>query len=176
MSRRWLSALLALIFASCASADEQCAQSLGNMTVSKVTIPCLSVTGRADFMGTTILQQLTVMGSLTATLSTFHATKVVGNVNLTDSTVSGPITVTGSLTAVRTTFSDKITLTGMDATFNHATLHDVYITASKLNKTPIVYLDEGTVVKGNIVFMQGKGTVENHHAELQGKVIGGELK
>ncbi|MDR3478527.1 MAG: hypothetical protein P4M14_10910 [Gammaproteobacteria bacterium] len=160
--------------ATASFAEEKCGEAKGNMIVGKVTLQCLKITGTAKFDGTTIAGNLHITGPLEAKSAKLSSLKVAGVVTLTDTTVSGPVNIAGTLEAKNTTFLDKILFQGKSASFTHSTLKDIEITSKASQKTTI-YLEDDSVINGNITFKNGNGLVKNHHATLNGKIIGGKM-
>jgi cytoskeletal protein CcmA (bactofilin family) len=170
-----LAALASLTFTNTVLAADKCAEASGNMTVGKVTLQCLKVIGTAKFEGTTLEGALNLTGPLEAKSTHFSSLKIMGNAILTDSTVTGIVKITGGLDAKNTIFLDKIVINGKSALFSHSTLKDIDIIAKARQKASITLEDE-SIVNGNITFTTGNGIVINHHATLNGKIIGGKME
>jgi len=171
-----LSASVLLIAAATNTiAGKKCARAEGNMIVGKVTMDCLDVKGSAKFNQTTIKGALHINGPLTAKSSSLNRINIVGNTVLHDSTVSGLANVTGSLEASDTAFKDNIQASSQSVTLNHSTVRNIKIKSDKPHQITYVYLNDNSVVSGNITFVGGKGVVKNQRSKVLGKIIGGKI-
>ncbi len=164
-----------LIHSSTLFAAAKCAEVKGNFVVGKVTLGCTNVTGNATIKKTTFTGELKIRGDLKATESTFMSINVAGDVALNNSTVASTAKIDGKLMANNTTFQDKLDIKTQAITLNHATTHGIEIKATKIKKPVVVTINESTI-DGDITFVDGNGVVKNHHATINGKVIGGKVE
>jgi hypothetical protein len=156
-----------------AFALEKCAEVSGNMIVGKASLTCSKIKGSATFKGSTFTGKLDITGPLKANDAKLTAINVTGNVTLDHSVVSGVANITGELTASDTVFKDKLQVTTATVTLNGGTAEDIEI---KSHKTAYLYLNDGSIVNGNITFKNGNGVVKNNHSTIKGKVVGGKVE
>lgn len=172
LMKKWIIYLLFSLITIDVTANENCTRAMSNMTVGRVTLRCLNLTGIANFNGTTIQENFDITGSLSATAAHFNNLNAKGTVILDHSIITGITHIQGLLEASDTTFLNDIQITTNSATFKHSTTKNIKV----ISKTPAqVYLDNNSVVEGNIEFTEGHGVVKNHNSKITGKVMGGKI-
>ncbi len=177
MNRTSLTALLSLLLTSTSIfAADKCTHSAGNMVVGKVTMQCLVVAGSALFNGTTIKGSLKVAGSLNANSAMLNNVDVTGSMNINNSNIDGSTKITGALEATDTSFLDKVQITAISSIFNHCITKNIFVSSSKSGKPAYLYLNNHSVVNGNITFVNGNGIVKKNDSEINGDVVGGKVE
>jgi hypothetical protein len=165
--------LLSLLCIISMNAIAKCTEAIANITMGKISLPCLKVKGSVILNGTTIQDHLILIGELTATAAHFNRLNIKGDVILNHSTVSGKTDIEGKLKATDTVFSDNIYLKTNEAIFDHSTIQNLEVSS---NKTVYVFLNNHSTVNGNIIFKNKNGIVKNNHSSITGKVIGGTVE
>ena len=136
---------------------------------------CLQAAGNVIFNGTTIEEGLTITGNLEAKDATLNSLNIVGAATLKNTTISGATQIVGGLQATDSNFKDKIQITSKTVTLNHSNTQDIEIKDDDAKSSPSVYLNDNSVVNGNITFVDGNGLVKNNNSKINGKIIGGKL-
>lgn len=174
MKKIFCLASLLLLTSTTIHAEGKCGTAIGNTVMHGATMmQCQKITGAATLNQSTMHGTLTVIGNLSAKQSTLLDIDITGDVNLLMSAVDGKSKITGQLNATKTTFADSIELTGKTATFHTSYTRGIIINSKK---PAYIYLDDHSVVDGDITFTNGDGIVKNTNSIIHGKVIGGKIE
>jgi hypothetical protein len=175
MLKKTLCLVTLLFTCSTLAVADNCGSAAGNTIIGKVTLNCQNITGSANLTATTMQGKLGVIGDLNANQANLNSIDVVGNVLLQNTTVNGTTHIVGKLEASTTIFKDTIQMDSLSATFNNSTTQGIEINSSRQNQNAFVYLNDNTIVNGNITFTNGNGVVQSHNSKINGKVIGGKI-
>ena len=181
ISVRWGIILLAIGNSSCASFKANNAN-----TVLDATFEKYYAYHNVEMINTTVTDELIVNGALTACNSRINKLSTNGNASISSSVINSTLSINGKLqlakTAVKSTIIGNGTLVA-----NHAKIKAIDMSAQTITltntvvgqirvrdlKNAIIYLKEGSVVTGNIVFDTGYGTVMvDKTSRVKGSVSG----
>ena len=151
-----------------ALAADKCANAIGNITIGKVTLGCMIITGSANFTKTELTGPLVLKGKLEAMESTLMEIQVAGPVSLTMTSVNGKASIVGPvLEATKSSFAQSLDFTGDAIRLNKTTTRNITINSQH----PVTLSLTDVTVNGDIRFTHGKGTVENNHSSIHGQVL-----
>lgn len=158
------------------------------------TIPSITIHGPATMNGTNILELAEINGLLNATKASFNRLHMNGNfqgqevsikegefngsVGIIKSKVTGTISIYGLLIASESEFLDKIIFDSSEIYISNSKVQDILVlNSSEYSPAQKIYLKEGTVIKGTIIFNSGKGevVVSSDSVISQSQVVGGKI-
>jgi hypothetical protein len=157
---------------------------------SRGVVDDLNVDGSTSLNGTTVTNTVTANGSLRANHSILNKVTANGSAQIRNSEIKGHLccsgsadiykskvntaTISGSLFAVTTIFAEQLSLATDKTILQSSQTKDVIIQV--VNNHEELYLQNNTIVEGNITFLSGKGLVfKSDNSKIIGKVRGGKI-
>lgn len=151
--------------------------SIGLIQHGNEKLESLSANGRITLNGTQVIGPLDVSGSLSAHDAHIGAVNVNGHAWFYNSTVDGKCEVGGLISAEKSTFKDTILVTSRKINFDDCNVNSILVRKIWWPFSSQVVELTNSVCKGDITFESGKGRVILlDGSQVQGKVIGGEIK
>lgn len=121
------------------------------------------------------VDSINVVGPLDVENTTINSVTVNGNVSAESATINALTLSNGELRAQDSTFG-TITASGNIYLDNSRVQNITINDTSGLDGSYAIYIDDTSVVTGNIVFSQGNGTVyETAGAQVLGTITGGQV-
>jgi len=171
--KSWGGLVMAALVASNIQAG--CHRQNGGLVCSQTELDNIHLQGYVSLMDVTVGGDSIIEGLLQAKKSKFTGNiKVKGSANLKASRVFGKTSIVGALEVENSRFRD-IEITAKQAVFNQSQARSLTIKPTQ-NMPQRIYLQGGTLIRGNIVFESGNGEViKSDQARIQGQVIGGQI-
>lgn len=138
------------------------------------------VNGNVQTKSSNINNTLTVNGSLTAHQSTFNGPLTVNGSLKAQASKFVNTTINGSLNCKKCVFLKDLTVSSNQIQLSHSSLKNLTINGQSgglfsSKKTPKLYLNNSSIVAGNITFKNSSGVVYlNSGSKITGKIINGK--
>ena len=188
--------LLIFLAMSCSSmlafANDVCVRTLATVNCGKGVLDNLSEGGFVNIDGTTVKNNTQVEGVFSIKNADLNNVNLSGTGTITDTGVrgdfvgEGAVSVAniqftsvfkfkGSMSANATTFLNLVELTIEKATFKNSGVKSILVHKTG-HSNEIIYLEDHTVVNGDVTFESGNGIVmESSGSSVTGVVSGGKI-
>ncbi|MCL5260824.1 MAG: hypothetical protein M1561_03980 [Gammaproteobacteria bacterium] len=195
MSQKKLLSVFVLFFVFIVSnvfAADVCTHWEGGISCEKGAVDNVSGVGLASLNGTTVtnavsftgninavnadINKLNIIGNLLFTNTTLRGfAQIIGNAALIDTKFLGGFQITGFMLVTNSSFETPIEITSPLITLKSSTTKNIVVHKSN-NPNEQLYLQEHSIVNGDIVFESNTGTVfESDGSLVNGNVIGGTI-
>lgn len=156
-------------------ASEVCHQFSGGVNCGKGTMENVSGNGIVKINGTTVTGATMANGSFSAMDADLFSLDINGSANLSGCLVHAQSSIKGTLTASSTTFDNGLTMYSSITKLIKSKVNGDLRIPHINQKKPVVYLENGSEVTGNVIFDDAQGTVfVRGKSKIGGKVVGGE--
>ncbi|MAH61269.1 MAG: hypothetical protein CMF42_03160 [Legionellales bacterium] len=152
----------------------ECTQHFGTTTCGPGQIQMLDVAGMVYIHDTTVIGETKINGTAHARNSQLNALELNGLGQFNQVLVKGAAKVVGYLEATQSQFN-QLTVVAEQLLLDQTEVGPIRI-QSHAGQGPVIWLKNGSHVKGNICFEGDKGTVKlNGGASISGQVINGQI-
>jgi len=136
-----------------------------------------NIAGKATFQSSTFNGEVMIAAKAEVTDAKFNnQLKIAGKAELINSRMMGQTKIAGVLVAKHSVFEETVSIAAEKAIFSDSKLDKTLIIESK-DKTPIVELICGTLVKGDIIFKGKSGIVKTEQpSKINFKVKNGKVE
>ncbi|MGD9152208.1 MAG: hypothetical protein PVG30_00910 [Gammaproteobacteria bacterium] len=184
--------LFGLLISIAVYASKVCHYLPGVVVCGKGSVHNVLAAGYANLNGTTVTNSIKVGGYLSAKNSNLNLVACGGGVDIDKSNITGSVGFAGAailnkvsingkcselglLVAKDADFANTIEITGEITHFQHSKTVAILVHPSEHPQEKI-YLEDQTVVNGNITFESGNGiVVKSADSTILGNVIGGKI-
>lgn len=174
--KKTLISAITLLVSSLSLANNVCQQNYGQTVCGSGVVKNVSSNGTATLNKTVVTGKASINGSLHAQSAKIAYLSVNGTATIKDSIISKSAIINGTIHASQSTFLSDLIIASNTSTLNQSVTKNIYINKSSNNSNQEIFLNDHSIIDGDINFKSGGGIVYlSHGSKINGTVIGGKV-